>query len=46
MSILVIIARYFLSFLHKTSVEGTHKKCLGEALLMSTYNLSLYGEIS
>ena len=32
-------------FFMKTYVAGTHEKCLGEALLMSTHNIRFYGEI-
>ena len=38
-------ALYFSYFSMKTYVVGTHEKCLSEALLMSTHNVYLHGEI-
>ena len=32
-------------FFHKKYVVGTHQKRLGEALLMSTHNIFLCGEV-
>ena len=32
-------------FSKKTYIVGTHSKHLGEALLMSTHNICIYGEI-
>ena len=36
---------YFSYSSMKTYVVGTHQKCLGEALLMSTHNICFHGEI-
>ena len=36
---------YFSYFSTKIYIVGTHEKRLGEALLMSTYNIYFYGEI-
>ena len=36
---------YFSYFSMKTYEVGTHKKCLAQALLMSTHNICFHGEI-
>ena len=40
-----VSSKYFSYFSTKTYIVGTHKKCLNEALLMSTYNICFPGEI-
>ena len=37
----MIINRCVCLFLHKTEVVDAHLKCLGEVLLMSTYNFKI-----
>ena len=42
---LVTILRYFSYFSIKIYVVGTHKKCLGKALLMSIHNIYFHGKL-